>query len=167
MVVVRPERPEDRPTIRRIHQRAFARANEATLVDTLREAGLATVSLVAEIDGTVVGHVLFSPVAICADEQAAVGLAPMAVLPGHQRAGVGSALVQAGLDECRRLGHQLVIVVGHADLYSRFGFSPAHSHGLRCEYPVPDDVFLVAELVPGALAGRRGLVRFRPQFASV
>lgn len=167
MVVVRAEQPEDRAAIRRVHVAAFRRANEADLVDALRTAGGAVLSLVAEIDGEVVGHVLFSPVGICSSERAAVGLAPLAVLPDRQGCGVGSALVRRGLEECRRLGHLVVVVLGHSDFYGRFGFAPARAHGLRCEYPVPDEVFMLAELAAGALAGRRGMVRYRPEFARV
>jgi putative acetyltransferase len=88
----------------------------------------------------------------------------MAVLPGWQRRGVGSMLVEAGLRECTAAGYQAVVVVGHPDYYARFGFRLSREFGLRCEYAVPEEVFMATELVPGALTGRGGLVRYLPPF---
>jgi putative acetyltransferase len=112
---------------------------------------------------------LFTAVMIESDAPAwtALGLAPMAVLPQCQRQGIGSHLVRAGLTACVRQGHTVVVVLGHPTYYPRFGFVPAAAKGLRCEYPVPDGVFMVAELVSGALDGRTGLVKYRPEFAQV
>jgi len=86
------------------------------------------------------------------------------VLPEHQNRGVGSLLVQEGLRECERIGCDLIVVVGHPEYYPRFGFVPAKQKGLSCEYPVPPEVFMVAELKPGALTGKQGLVKYRPEF---
>ena len=96
-----------------------------------------------------------------------MGLAPMAVLPGRQRQGIGSELVRAGLDECRRLGFGAIVVLGHAEYYPRFGFVPASKFGLKSEYDVPDDVFMALELIPGALRGRAGTIRYHPTFAAM
>lgn len=173
MVEIRAERAGDEAAVRRVNELAFGRAEEAALVDALRAAARPHVSLVAVDGGRVVGHVFFSPVSLETEggpedsSFAAMGLAPMAVLPGHQRRGVGSELVRAGLDECRRAGRDVVVVLGHPEYYPRFGFRPAGRAGLRCEYPVPDDTFMVVELRPGALAGRRGLVKYHPAFAGV
>ena len=169
MLIVRAEAPEDSPSVRRVNELAFDGAVEANLVDALRESGAAHVSLVAEEDGRVVGHILFSPVTVesAGGVWGATGLAPMAVLPERQGRGVGSALVREGLKECRRLGHDIVFVLGHADYYPRFGFRPAGPLGLTCEFPSPEEFFMVAELRPGALAGRTGLVRYRPEFRDV
>jgi len=93
-----------------------------------------------------------------------MGLAPMAVLPAKQRQGIGTALVRAGLEECRRLSFEAVIVLGHADYYPRFGFVPASRYGLTCEYDVPDDVFMVLELSAGTLEGRSGVIRYHAAF---
>ena len=93
-----------------------------------------------------------------------MGLAPMAVLPEYQKRGIGSALVERGFDECRRIGHNIVVVVGHPEYYPRFGFTPAREQGLGCEFDVPDEVFMVAELSPGTLDGRQGLVKYHPEF---
>ena len=96
-----------------------------------------------------------------------MGLAPMAVLPGRQRQGIGSALVRSGLDECRRFGFDAVVVLGHADYYPRFGFVRASTFGLMSEYDVPDDVFLALELRLGTLGQGGGTIRYHPAFAAV
>ncbi|MGH9900227.1 MAG: GNAT family N-acetyltransferase, partial [Pyrinomonadaceae bacterium] len=169
MTIVRPEGPEDFAAVRRVNEAAFGRPEEADLVDALRAAARPLLSLVAVENNRVVGHILFSPVAIESGESesarsTALGLAPMAVLPEFQNRGVGSALVRRGLEECLRLGFPVVVVVGHPEYYPRFGFAPARPKGLDCEYPVPDEVFMVAELSPGALRGVRGVVKYRPEF---
>src|SRR5438045_4385701 len=163
MIQIRPERPDDIAAIRRVNERAFDSPAEADLVDLLRERGKVTLSLVAVHAGQVVGHILFSPVVIEATEQsvAAVGLAPMAVLPEWQNQGVGSLLVKAGLDECRRLGHRAVVVLGHADYYPRFGFVPASRYHVGSEYDVPDEVFMAMELQSEALAACAGTARYQ------
>jgi putative acetyltransferase len=167
MPTVRAEQPGDAAAIRRVHERAFGRANEAVLVDALRDAGAHVVSLVAEDDdGAVVGHIVFSRVAV-GDGGGGLGLGPVAVVPERQGLGLGSLLVRRGLAECRRYGHGVVIVLGHPGFYPRFGFVPASTRGLRSEYNAPDDAFLVVELVPGALGAARGLVRYHPAFARV
>ncbi|MEP7273298.1 MAG: N-acetyltransferase, partial [Acidobacteriota bacterium] len=94
----------------------------------------------------------------------AIGLAPLAVVRGHQRRGIGGLLVREGLRRCLEIGHPLVFVLGHAHYYPRFGFVPASMKGFRSEYSVPDDVFMVAELVPGAASGQSGLVRYLDEF---
>ena len=93
-----------------------------------------------------------------------MGLAPMAVAPLHQRRGIGSALVRAGVDEARQLGVDVVAVLGHPTYYPRFGFSPASRFSITCEYDVPDEAFMVRELRPGALAGKKGVVMYHAVF---
>ena len=167
MITIRSEIAEDIPAVRRVNELAFGRPDEAALVDALRAAARPYISLVAADEGRVVGHIFFSPVELEAEDSAFIlGLAPMAVLPEYQRQGVGSQLVREGLGECRRIGCEVVVVLGHPEYYPRFGFVPASRKGLRCEYPVPDEVFMVAELRPNALSGR-GLVKYRPEFGGV
>jgi len=164
---VRPESPGDLAAVREVNSRAFDGAVEADLVDALRAAGAAPVSLVAEVDGAVVGHILFSPMTFedaPAFRGRVVALGPMAVLPGHQRRGIGGALVEAGLAACTATGATAVFVLGHPEYYPRFGFVPAEDFGLRSVYDVPHGVFMARELVPGALADARGLVRYHAAF---
>jgi putative acetyltransferase len=165
-VTIRPERASDIEAIRAVNVAAFGRpghpADEAGMVDALRANGKAVLSLVAEVDGVVVGHVMFSPVTFETASPAlpAVGLGPVGVRPERQGRGIGSALVRAGLDECRRLGYGSVFLVGWPAYYNRFGFQPAHLYGLRPpQEPRLRDAFQVIELQAGALAGASGVVR--------
>jgi putative acetyltransferase len=165
-VTVRPEAPADESAVRRVHEAAFPTPAEARLVDLLRQDGQARVSLVAVAAGEVVGHVLFSPVTLdgVSTEPAALGLAPVAVLPDWQRRGVGSALIRAGLEACRRLGTPWVVVLGWPAYYPRFGFEPAGPRRLGNEYGA-GEAFQVQELIPGSLPAAGGLVRYAPEFA--
>jgi putative acetyltransferase len=168
-VTIRPEAAGDHDAVRRVHRDAFGQDEEADLVDALRrsEAFLPELSLVAVQDAEVVGHVLFTRIAIRGEARAhpALALAPMAVLGAHQRRGVGSALIEHGLEEALRLGHHVVIVVGHPDYYPRFGFLPARPLGIRAPFPVRDEAFMVLPLEPGALAEIEGQVEYPPEFA--
>jgi putative acetyltransferase len=168
VVNIRPERPADAAAIDAVNRAAFGQPAEATLVADLRDQASPLVSLVAEEGRELVGHVLFSPVTLTNHADVKImGLAPMAVLPAMQRRGIGSALARAGLDACTRLGYDAVVVVGHAQYYPHFGFRPASAFGLRCEYDVPDDVFMALELAPGRLAGKSGTIRYHPAFAGL
>lgn len=163
---VRSETDADRAAVRTVNEAAFESSAEADIVDSLRaREGGEVVSLVAERDGVIVGHILFSRVAIAGHEELKLmGLGPMAVLPRHQRKGVGSALVLDGLIRCREIGTQAVVVVGHPQFYPRFGFVPASRYAIRCEYDVPDDVFMLVELARGSLNGVSGLVVYDEAF---
>jgi putative acetyltransferase len=165
-VHIRSERPADVSGIRAVNLAAFDTPTEADLVDALRTQASPIISLVAEDDRVVVGHILFSPVTLLCDPGTRVmGLAPMAVLPARQRQGIGAALIEEGLRHCRQLGASAVVVLGHAGYYPRFGFRPASRFGLRCEYDVPDDAFMALELECDSLRGRGGQVRYHRAFA--
>ena len=134
----------------------------------LREQAEPVVSLVAEEGGSIIGHIMFSPVVLPEHPRLKImGLAPMAVVPKHQRRGVGSSLVRAGLEACKTLGFGAVVVLGHPEYYPRFGFSPAVGYGIRCEYEVPGDTFMVIELQPGFLKGVTGTVKYHVAFGNV
>jgi putative acetyltransferase len=166
-VLVRRETEADWPAVRAVNCAAFGTSVEADIVDALRREASPLISLVAEVDGALIGHIMFSPVSLEGHETLSLmGLAPMAVAPAQQRSGIGSALVIEGLAQCRQLGCRAVVVLGHPGYYPRFGFAPAASHGIRAEWPVPDDVFMVVELEPGALRGATGVIRYHALFAN-
>jgi len=162
----RHEQAEDIEPIRRVLLDAFETDVEADLVDRLRTSGALTVSLVAVDGKEVVGHIAFSPVIIESDEGAddGLGLGPMAVVPERQREGIGSRLVEAGLEAVKDVGYDIVVVLGYPAFYTRFGFVPSVEHGIRCEYDAPEGAFMVAELRPGALYGVSGMAKYRPEF---
>ena len=164
---IRPERTADIAAVRAVNLAAFEGSTEADLVDVLRRQADPIVSLVADEHGRIVGHILFTPVTLLAHpEMKIMGLAPMAVVPAEQRRGIGSALVRAGLERCRELGFDAVIVLGHAEYYPRFGFVPASRFGIRSEYDVPDEAFMALELTPGIMAGKSGMIRYHDAFAN-
>ena len=171
MITVRPERIEDYTAIHEVHVLAFGREVEARLVESLRQSTNFTpeLSLVAVKNGRVVGHILFSPVIIETQKGAisAVALAPMGVRPKFQNQGIGSELVRQGLKECQLLGHKVVVVVGHPTYYPRFGFSSASAKGLEAPFQVSDEAFMVLELIPGALDGIIGMVKYPLAFDEV
>ena len=163
-VIIRPENATDHPAVRAVNEAAFHGAEEADIVDALRREGAILLSLVAELDRRVVGHILFSRMSIEASNEsiAAVALAPMAVLPGHQRQGIGGRLIANGLERLREMGERIVIVVGHPDYYPRFGFSSALAR--RLESPFDREAFMALELSAEALGNIRGRVRYPPAF---
>lgn len=168
-MIIRPEKPEDIAAIRIINEQAFGSPAEADLVDALRQNSKAAISLVAEDDGRVIGHILFSPVTIEPNggQLTGVGLAPMAVAPELQNRGIGSLLVKQGLDRCREAEYPFVVVLGHPDYYPRFGFVPASRFNIKSEYEVADEVFMVMELAEGALSGCAGVAKYQPEFNEV
>lgn len=164
-ITIRAELTNDYSAVRAVNVSAFETPAEAELVDALREQARPLVSLVA-LDGVaIVGHILFSPVVLSGHPALnLMGLAPMAVAPDHQRRSVGSALVRAGLEQCRQLGVGAVVVLGHPDYYPRFGFSPATRSGIGCEYEVPEEAFMVLELQPGYLRDASGMAKYHEAF---
>lgn len=171
MTTIRPEILADHPAIRRVNQEAFGRDAEAALVDALRRSPtfIPELSLVAEGESGIVGHILFTRLVVRDGSvtHASLGLAPMAVRPGFQHQGVGSALVRNGLDAARRLGHRVVIVLGHPEYYPRFGFSPAGALGIRPPFDSRPEAFMALGLAPGAIDEIHGLVEYPPEFVEV
>lgn len=165
MMEIRNEEPTDRDTVRHLNLTAFDNGSEAALVDKLRTSCKGYLAFVAVEDGTVVGHILFTPVTVDGSNVVGMGLAPMAVLPSHQRKGIGSQLVRHGLEHLRQSGCPFVIVLGHPEYYPRFGFEVASRYRLRCQWEgVPDEAFMVAVLDNDALPKAGGIARYRGEF---
>jgi len=122
-------------------------------------------SLVATVNGRVVGHVLYSPASI--GEVVGTALGPMAVLPEHQRQGIGSKLVETGNQKLKDADCPFVIVLGHANFYPRFGFRPASTNGVKCEWDVPDEVFMLLALDEQKMQGVSGLAKYRDEFSTI
>src|SRR5229473_5179817 len=166
-MTIRPERPEDASRVRHVNELAFGQSAEADLVERLRQACTDSLSLVAEDDDAVVGHILFTSVVVesAGRRVLGMGLAPMAVLPDRQRQGIGSQLVRRGLDILRERGCAFVVVVGHPEYYPRFGFETASVHGLASQWEgVPDAAFMVLVLDVHAMAGVSGVAKYREEF---
>jgi putative acetyltransferase len=163
--MIRDEHPGDEAAIRDIHRRAFGEEGEGRLVDRLRADGLVVASIVAVDGEEIVGHVLFSELPIEHDGGTvhAVALAPVGVRPDYQRQGIGSALIERGLERCRERGIDAVIVLGDPAYYGRFGFSGELAQGIASPYACP--AFQALELTPGALAG--GTARYPDAFRLV
>lgn len=166
MMEIREEHPGDAAAIRDLHKRAFGQDQEGNIVDALRTNGAALLSLVATVKGRVVGHILYSPASVGGEVMGAA-LGPMAVLPDYQRQGIGGRLIETGNLKLKDAGCPFIIVVGHADYYPRFGFRPASARGIRCEWDVPDDVFMLLILDEAKMQGVSGLARYRHEFSSV
>jgi putative acetyltransferase len=163
-VFVRCEDTKDRSAVRSVNVAAFGRLDEADLVDRLRHEGAVLLSLLAEVRGEVVGHILFSRMWIddASGSRAAVALSPVAVLPARQRQGIGGRLIRSGLDCLRDRGEHIVLVVGHPDYYPRFGFSTVKAR--RLESPFPPGAFMATELSLNALDGISGKIRYARAF---
>jgi putative acetyltransferase len=168
MVIIRPESEEDYVDVYEVNRRAFEGEDEARLVERVRKSAefIPELSMVAVQDGKIVGHILLNPIEIktAKGNVPALSLASMAVLPEFQRQGIGSLSVQKGLKECRRLGHKIVVVVGHPEYYPCFGFIPAREKGLEVLFSVPEEAFMACELVSGAREGVKGRIVYSKVF---
>ncbi len=169
MVTIREERPEDIDAIRAVNETAFGRPQESRLVDALRKNRGVLLSLVAISDDRVVGHILYSPVAVGSERERVngAGLGPMAVLPEFQRHGIGGKLIEAGNKILRELDFPFIVVLGHPEYYPRFGFKPAAGYGLKCQWDVPDDVFMALCMERSKAKRVSGVAKYRQEFSKL
>lgn len=173
-IKIRKETPDDYNQVIELTEKAFetmefSDGNEGSLVDKLRKAPtfIKHLSLVAESNGQVVGHILFTPIYIENGQQhfKSLAMAPVSVLPEFQNQGIGSQLILAGHQHAKELGFQSVIVLGHEHYYPRFGYQPASQWGIKAPFDLPsEDLFMAIELTEGALSGIAGTVIYPPEF---
>ena len=168
-MIIRVEEASDVDKIWKINSEAFETNIEANLVNALRNSGCEFISLVAVTDGKIVGHILFTPVELTNDKNnlKIAGLAPMAVSTLYQKKGIGSKLVYAGLEHCKSKGYAAVVVLGHPTYYPKFGFVPSVKYDIKSEYDVPDNVFMILELIPKVLNGHNGIIKYHDEFNNV
>jgi len=168
MITLRQESGKDFTDITRVNDLAFGRKAESRLVHALRktEDFIPELSIVAETDGQLVGHILFYPVVIKGKNShfGSLTLAPMSVLPDWQKKSIGKLLVIYGLETARGLGHTSSVVLGHPSYYTKFGFRPASTWNIRSPFPAPDESFMAVELEKGALKDVSGKVEFPQAF---
>jgi putative acetyltransferase len=166
MTEIRQEQPEDITAIRMINELAFGRPEEADIVDKLRENCSDTLSLVAVQEGQIIGHIFFSPVVIENDEKEihGMGLAPIAVIPDYQRKGVGSMLVKAGIEKIKQTLCPFIITLGHPEFYPCFGFERASIYGIKSQWEVPDEAFMILILDTEVMSDVSGTASYREEF---
>ncbi len=167
-LLIRDETEADWPTVYKLNMSAFETDAEAKLVNILRAKTSPIISLVAEENNNITGHILFTPVTLSDNHGLKLmGLAPMAVLPEYQNRAIGSALVREGLERCRQLGYGAVVVLGHPKYYPRFGFVPSANYGIDVEYDVPEEVFMIVELQTHFLKGKTGKIKYHKAFSEL
>ncbi len=157
-IKVRSEQLRDYEEIDLVISSAFNRYNEVKLVHDLRETKQykPELSLVATLNGQIIGHILFYP--IKTSDYETLLLAPLAVKPEYQRKGIGGKLIEEGLKQSGERGYGSVLVVGHPDYYPRFGFEKASIWDIRLSTNVPDEAFMAIELRENSLLGKEGVV---------
>lgn len=168
MIKVRSETSTDITLIHKVEAAAFNSSIEPTLVDMLRERQHAVLSLVAEVDEKLVGHIIYSPVILTpvGASRRGLGLGPIAVHPDYQKQGIGSALIKQGNAILADIGYDFIVLLGSPRYYTRIGFRPGSEFNLDNEYGAGDE-FMAHELYPGALTGVHGLVQYVPEFKEV
>jgi predicted N-acetyltransferase YhbS len=166
-MIIRQEKNEDFKSIYEINYQAFKQKNESELIERIRSSKnfVPELSLIAEKNGKIVGHILLSKIKIKGEkEYESLILAPLAVLPELQKQGIGEKLITEGLRKAKELGFSSVIVVGHKDYYPKYGFEKASKWNIKCSFKVPDEAFMAIELNIGALAEKSGIVEFPKEF---
>jgi len=167
---IRTEEVKDYPEVYTLNYEAFGgRDDESKLIEKIRQSKffVPELSLVAELEGKIVGNIVLSKASVVGEQEVheVIVLAPIAVKPGLQKKGIGGELIQEGLRRCRNLGYSLVLLIGHPEYYPRYGFQSARQYQLELrQFEVPDHVFMVRELVEGALMNIRGELKYPDAF---
>ncbi|QAT62933.1 N-acetyltransferase [Acidilutibacter cellobiosedens] len=173
-IIIRQETEKDYKLSETVVEKAFKNAEhtdhkEHLLVAKLRKGGafIPELSLVAELDGEIVGHIMLTKLLIENEgsKYDSLALAPVSVVPEHQNKGIGSALISESLKIAKEIGFKSVIVLGHDKYYPRFGFKPASTWGIKAPFDVPDEFFMALELGDGALEDISGTVVYSKEFS--
>lgn len=170
-IALRPENPQDYHGISRVNDLAFKRKAEGKLIEELRISGnfKKQLSIVAEVDNEIIGHILFTPVAIRNNGKSynSLTLAPMSILPEYQKRSIGKLLVIFGLQLAKESGYTSVVVLGLPSYYPKLGFKKASNWDIKSPFPAPDEAFMAIELEPGSLDNISGKVIFPSAFDEV
>lgn len=167
MITVREENKSDLIAIKNVNDKAFGQPQEGNVIDKIRASDSRVLSMVAEIDKNVVGHIFYSTAEIAYDNEKIVGmgLAPLAVLPEYQRQGIGKRLINESISILRKRSVPFIIVLGHKDYYPKFGFEIASKYGIKCQWEnVPDEAFMILILDKEKMLNIHGVARYRDEW---
>lgn len=174
-LTLRTEIPADYPAVAELVEEAFRAgelpyADEALLVERLRkcDAFIPELSIVAELDGQIIGHILLTKTMIRDPEKdfssESLALAPVCVKPAFQRRGIGEQLIIEAHKRAKGMGFRSINLVGHEHYYPRFGYERASKYNVRFPFEAPDENCMILSLAPGALEGITGTIEFPPPF---
>lgn len=169
-MMIRTETISDQSSVYQLNYTAFGnREDESKLVERSRSSDgfIPELSIVAEVEGEIAGHVLFSKASVIDNNvhHEVIVLGPIAVSPDRQKQGIGAQLIREGFKRCKELGYGLVLLIGHPSYYLKFGFKPARPFGIELkQFEVPDEVFMVCELKEGVLNKTKGELRYPQAF---
>lgn len=170
-ILIRQEQPSDYPQVFSVLELAFNRTDEANLVNSLRKSDqfIPELSLVAEINGKIVGQIVYTKIEIHQGQECfeSIALAPLSVRPDFQKLGVGSSLIHTSLSRATELNYNSVIVLGHELYYPKFGFTATERWGIKAPFDVPASFLMGLELRPGALKHISGIIKYAPEFSAV
>lgn len=148
-LITRTAEIDDKKSVRSIHEKAFGQPDEANLVEAVScsDSFIKELSILAELDDQVVGHILYSSVKLDKyPDKRILALAPVAVLPQYQHKGIGTKLIEVGNKKADELSFELITVLGEPDYYQRFGFRTSTEHGIKCPFKVEAKFYMVLPL---------------------
>lgn len=172
-MIIRRETNKDYKEVEKVIEESFKSAeftdnDEHNLVKRLRSSDefIKELSLIAEIDNKIIGHILLSKALIkdVNKDIETLALAPLAVLPEYQSNGIGKKLINEAIEKAKSLGYKSIVVLGHENYYPKFGFKKASNYGIKAPFDVPDEAYMVLELLPNALNEVNGVVEYSQAF---
>lgn len=167
MIRIRKEKSSDIEAIKYVNDQAFKQPVEGNIVKKIRNTDSKILSLVAEVENQIAGHIFFSHAEIEGHPEInkGMGLAPMAVLPAYQKQGIGTMLINKGISILKNQNVPFIIVLGHPDYYPKFGFEKASEYGIRCQWAgVPDEAFMILILDKNKMKNIKGVAKYREEW---